>query len=124
MSWAGNVTIYTPAGEVLQTLHTNDVITMYTSFPPVVAFTKGDRDTNGEREIILTTNLPFIVDCPDNLDPDAVQGHKDEATLLAIGGKVVRVFLYFKYYQCAGMNIYHTAEGLVLTSFPMILKPL
>ena len=122
MSWSGNVTLYSQNGKLLKSFHAADTIIIYADVPSAVCF------VNGRKEVIMQTNLPFIMDCERDEETERISREVPTSDsmvkLMAMGGNIVREFRFHTWYQNRGIQIYIQKDGSqVITSFPMIIEP-
>ena len=114
--WNGNVTIYSPNGDPMESFHADDIICIYAGAFPTVCFVKGKYDYNdpSKVEVIMETNLPFIMegksDVKNSYQPKYI------GKLYASNGKVVkefnyamRRFVYIWEYELDGENKIYTS---------------
>ena len=117
----GQVQIYNQMGKLFEELYTDDIVLVYTGFPPVVAFVDEYNDH------LLTTILPFIM-----VDEDVSDDTLDEkrtqmesvgwVSLLGIGGQMAREFEYTHFENISGLfRFWRHGEQPILTTFPFVL---
>lgn len=118
--WNGEVTLYSPNGDPIQSFHADDMIPMYAEHPPVIAFIKGAIDPSDptKHSIIMETNVPFVMEINGEKRSHAAQF---SVRLIAANGKVVREFVYTMRRYIFGIWEYVLCDGnLLCTSFPSI----
>ena len=122
MSWAGKVKVYAPDGwHHMMTFDTESVIVFFGAVLRCPVTFRNNKD-----EDIITTSLPFMIDCPpdsDNLSHKKLEP-AGEAELISGIGRVTRRFVYAAHHCVQGFQYYVLPNGhRVITSFPVINRP-